>query len=920
MNQQYNYKYINNNNPNTSSVSHHKYSQTPNQINNKKPLIDSFNNKIHNKELFNMNFTNKPKSNLNKSQIRQMFKSKGKSKSIHFLILITINTIKPFTFLYFPLLYLIFLYKNTLDISTSNVSFTQSFKQDSKINSNENDIKKSKREHSLSLSLSNSTNKLLTNLNRIISKTNNNSQSYINSNNSIKDDGRPGSKGQIINDASIISSNNNRPYSAPRKENFLLSNQIKTSKTSKTSQKSENFHQINSNSKEKSTINSNINNRFSQFSKIIKKNQKFTSSNLIVNTSKVKNNKFDLISEIERRLKSNITDNINDDNSQINLKNRISKSSQVKNRNNTDDKSKNDFITKRQVFSSIISSKSNQNKVKISKSYSKSNFMSNGIKNNRSMSFNSLSLNKESKGNNQNTHKKSNSSFKLPKNNKELSENMMKNHIKPKMANLNSHTSHNNSTYTNNPKKTHSKIGNFSNLQLNKQNNNNNHKYLFSLHNKSKLNTTKNEFLSKNIEMEFFDEPMPNKDLLINGNIYKNDKNQKNERTKSMNMFSYTFKKNKFHKDDDKNIDLNTSFERNSIGNDQINSHQPSNQISNSKFRENDTSPFSHHRFNYKDNNKKGISLNIDRLVYNQINLNNEKINQRKGIGKGIFIKNSNLYENSIEEYKKISYKEGKFIRESHNENEYTFQNDYENHNQNEGRRVVKVQSQSQSQSQTQGQGPIYNKIKIPQIIKMGKKERKEKKENETDKETFNSKQQLNNSSSSYIEDLFNSSTIKNLIKGPITNNKEKTVTCIVDFTRTGFQDDYEKSFNQDIAIIYKEFMGNKDYYFLSVCDGHGKYGHEVSDYIKNYLPYNLERELKSNQIDVFDYENKEKRNETIEKVFLTTNNSLNLSEIDTEFSGSTCVSMFMNKNKIITANIGDSRIVVGSLCNGGKF
>ena len=164
--------------------------------------------------------------------------------------------------------------------------------------------------------------------------------------------------------------------------------------------------------------------------------------------------------------------------------------------------------------------------------------------------------------------------------------------------------------------------------------------------------------------------------------------------------------------------------------------------------------------------------------------------------------------------------------------------------------------------------------------------------------------------------------TIKNLINGPSftpKENKGKSIKSITEFTKTGFQGNIEKKNNQDIAIIYPNFMKNKENYFLSVCDGHGYYGHDVSRFIKATLPINLENNFFENQIDVFDM-NKEKVHKLIEDAFIYSNNTLNSCGIDTKFSGSTCVSMFMNKNKIITANIGDSRIVLGKLKNGSKL
>jgi len=58
--------------------------------------------------------------------------------------------------------------------------------------------------------------------------------------------------------------------------------------------------------------------------------------------------------------------------------------------------------------------------------------------------------------------------------------------------------------------------------------------------------------------------------------------------------------------------------------------------------------------------------------------------------------------------------------------------------------------------------------------------------------------------------------------------------------------------------------------------------------------------------------------NSILEDVFLDLNYKLHTHDvIDTTFSGSTCVSMIYTPEKIICANVGDSRAVVGKFVNG---
>ena len=148
---------------------------------------------------------------------------------------------------------------------------------------------------------------------------------------------------------------------------------------------------------------------------------------------------------------------------------------------------------------------------------------------------------------------------------------------------------------------------------------------------------------------------------------------------------------------------------------------------------------------------------------------------------------------------------------------------------------------------------------------------------------------------------------------------KPKKIRSIKEFTRTGFNGSEIKKNNQDIAIIYPNFNKQNGHYFFSVCDGHGLYGHDVSRYIKNNLPSNLESDLSEKNLDVFKSD-KKLVHQSIQNIFNLTNTNLNQSEVDSEYSGSTCTSMIFSPEKIITSNIGDSRIVMGRFESGSKF
>lgn len=92
-------------------------------------------------------------------------------------------------------------------------------------------------------------------------------------------------------------------------------------------------------------------------------------------------------------------------------------------------------------------------------------------------------------------------------------------------------------------------------------------------------------------------------------------------------------------------------------------------------------------------------------------------------------------------------------------------------------------------------------------------------------------------------------------------------------------------------------------------------YGHDVSAFIKENLPVTLNNNFKLRRKSLKEGIS----SRIIEDTFLAVNFKLcNESNIDTNFSGSTCVSLIYTPQKIITANIGDSRAVIGRNNNGG--
>jgi serine/threonine protein phosphatase PrpC len=145
-----------------------------------------------------------------------------------------------------------------------------------------------------------------------------------------------------------------------------------------------------------------------------------------------------------------------------------------------------------------------------------------------------------------------------------------------------------------------------------------------------------------------------------------------------------------------------------------------------------------------------------------------------------------------------------------------------------------------------------------------------------------------------------------------------KKIRDILPYTHVGFDGEEPKENNQDNYFIFKNFADHKDYIYMSVCDGHGVEGHFVSEFIKEVLPYYMSENLKDRNI----LTEKEITHQIITETFIIVNNMLVSNEnINSLFSGSTCVSVIFTPERLIVPNIGDSRAVLARFDkNTGKY
>ena len=136
-----------------------------------------------------------------------------------------------------------------------------------------------------------------------------------------------------------------------------------------------------------------------------------------------------------------------------------------------------------------------------------------------------------------------------------------------------------------------------------------------------------------------------------------------------------------------------------------------------------------------------------------------------------------------------------------------------------------------------------------------------------------------------------------------------KKILCMHEFSKTGYAGEDEKKVNQDNYFVFRNFVNDVNYIFMAVCDGHGAVGQEISNFLKENLPIDLNHALKNEKKDIL----KDDISEIIRDIFIKENTKLISNEmINSMLSGSTCVSVIYTPIKLITANVGDSRIILG--------
>ena len=141
---------------------------------------------------------------------------------------------------------------------------------------------------------------------------------------------------------------------------------------------------------------------------------------------------------------------------------------------------------------------------------------------------------------------------------------------------------------------------------------------------------------------------------------------------------------------------------------------------------------------------------------------------------------------------------------------------------------------------------------------------------------------------------------------------KKISIKNCSNLTKGGKEEDGLSKINQDSYISLTNINNVKDFNIFAVLDGHGPEGHKISKYAAQALvKYILSLpSIKSIQdLETIYYNLHQNNFQIIKQAFMAVDRQiLNNNNIDTKYSGTTCLFIIILGNHIISASVGDSR------------
>ena len=121
---------------------------------------------------------------------------------------------------------------------------------------------------------------------------------------------------------------------------------------------------------------------------------------------------------------------------------------------------------------------------------------------------------------------------------------------------------------------------------------------------------------------------------------------------------------------------------------------------------------------------------------------------------------------------------------------------------------------------------------------------------------------------------------------------------------------------NQDSFLVLQNEYNLKDFNVFSVMDGHGVNGHLVSrfttKYFTNFFKKNKKMNACNSDEDQLYYRLKKNESDILKRLFRHAERDLEKGgDIDANFSGTTCVMVFQVGDRLLCANVGDSRAIM---------
>ena len=141
-------------------------------------------------------------------------------------------------------------------------------------------------------------------------------------------------------------------------------------------------------------------------------------------------------------------------------------------------------------------------------------------------------------------------------------------------------------------------------------------------------------------------------------------------------------------------------------------------------------------------------------------------------------------------------------------------------------------------------------------------------------------------------------------------------VKNVASLSQAGKGEDGFTKVNQDSFLILQNEYNLKDFNVFSVMDGHGVNGHLVSRFVTKYFTTFFKKNKKMNSSnsneDQIYFRLKKNECDILKRAYRHAERDIEKnSDIDANFSGTTCVMVFQIGNRLLCSNVGDSRAIL---------